>query len=270
MSRLDAALAGLGSLDELAARDTAAARIDARAKLLVTLAFVGVVASFGRGELARLAPLALFPALMLALGDVPLRPVLARLALAAPFALGVALLEPVLDRETAAVVLGVPVSGGWLSFTSILARFALSVGAALLLVATTGFDDVVSALRRLGAPRALVAQLLFTWRYLFVLGDEAARMVRARELRAPAGGKLGPALAAQLVGVLLLRALERAGRVHAAMVCRGFSGSLPARRAARFGAADALFTLAWIAFFAGARRYDVASLVGGAIAGALG
>lgn len=267
MSRLEGALAHLGSLDELALRDTAAARLDARAKLLVTLAYVAVVASFGRGELARLAPLALFPAVMLALGDVPLRPILVRLALASPFALGVALFEPVLDRAPAAVVLGVPVSGGWLSFASILARFALSLGAALLLVATTGFDRVAAALRRLGAPRALVVQLLFTWRYLFVLGGEGARMTRARDLRAPER-RMPLALAAQLMGVLLLRALERAQRVHAAMVCRGFDGTFPARRAARFGGPDLAFTLAWLGFLAGVRLYDLPRLLGAALAGA--
>jgi cobalt/nickel transport system permease protein len=268
MSRVEAALARLGSLDELAGRDTPAARVDARAKLVVTIAYVATVASFGRGELARLAPLALFPAVMLALGDVPLRPILVRLALASPFALGVALFEPILDRSAAVVVLGVPVSGGWLSFASILARFALSVGAALLLVATTGFDRVAAALRRLGAPRALVVQLLFTWRYLFVLGGEAARMLRARDLRAPGSRRLPLALGAQLVGVLLLRALERAQRVHAAMICRGFDGTFPPRRVARFGPGDLSFTLGWLVFLAGVRVYDLPRLLGATLAGA--
>ncbi|HUK62998.1 MAG TPA: hypothetical protein VLV15_06690, partial [Dongiaceae bacterium] len=60
-SRIETALGRMGSLEELAARDTPAARLDARAKVAVTVAFVAVVASFGRLELGRLAPLATFP-----------------------------------------------------------------------------------------------------------------------------------------------------------------------------------------------------------------
>jgi cobalt/nickel transport system permease protein len=266
MSAIDAALAHLGSLDELAGRETPMAKIDARAKVVVTVAYVAVVASFGRHEVTRLAPLALFPAAVAALGDVPLRPLLLRLAIASPFALGVAALEPLLDRAPAVEVGGLAVSAGWIAFASILARFALSLGAALLLVATTGFDQVATALRRLGAPRALVVQLLFTWRYLFVLGGEAARMVRARELRAH-GRPLRARGAAQLVGVLLLRAIERAQRVHAAMVCRGFTGTFPPRGPSRLRAVDAAFAAGWLAFFAAARRYDLAAAVGAAVTG---
>jgi cobalt/nickel transport system permease protein len=266
MTRIDVALAHLGSLDELAARETPMARVDARAKVLVTIAYVAVVASFGRHELARLAPLALFPAVVAALGDVPLRPLLLRLLLASPFALGVAALEPLLDRTPVAAPGGIALSAGWLAFLSILARFGLSLGAALLLVATTGFDAVATALRRLGAPRALVVQLLFTWRYLFVLGGEASRLVRARELRAH-GRPLRARGAAQLVSVLLLRALDRAQRVHAAMVCRGFTGTFPPRRASAFAASDAAFVAGWILFFAAARRFDLAALLGAAVTG---
>ena len=266
MNALDAALAHLGSLDELAARGTPMARIDARTKVVVTVAYVAVVASFGRHELTRLAPLALFPAAVAALGDVPLRPLLLRLAIASPFALGVAALEPLLDRAPAALVGGVAIPAGWIAFASILARYALSLGAALLLVATTGFDQVATALRRLGAPRALVVQLLFTWRYLFVLVGEAARMVRARELRAH-GRPLRVGVAAQLVGVLLIRAMERAQRVHAAMVCRGFTGTFPPRGRTRLAAPDAAFAAGWLAFFAAARALDLPALLGAALFG---
>lgn len=266
MSRIEAALAQLGSLDELAARETALQRVDPRARVLVTVVFVAVVASFGRGELARLAPLALYPAALVALGDVPLRALLWRLALASPFALGVALFEPLLDRAPAATLGPVTVSAGWLSFGSILTRFALSLGAALLLVATTGFDAVCVALRRMGAPRPLVSQLLFTYRYLFVLGGEAGRMVRAHELRAPEA-RLRLRAAGSLVGILLLRALDRAQRVHAAMLARGYGGTLPLRRTWRFGAGDALFVVGWCAFFAAARRFDLPAILGAAATG---
>jgi cobalt/nickel transport system permease protein len=257
---LEAALASLGSLDALARRDTPMARLDARAKVIATAAYVAVVASLGPRDLGRLAPLALFPAAVAALGDVPLGPLAVRLALASPFALAVAGAEPLLARGAGEAPLG------WIAFASVLARFVLAVGAGLLLVATTGFDAVVTALRRLGAPRVLAVQLLLTWRYAFVLADEAARMARGRALRAH-GQPVGPRAAAQLLGALLARALDRAQRIHAAMVCRGFSGSFPARAGDRFGAADAAFVVGSLLWFAAVRRWDLAALAGRAVSG---
>lgn len=258
MNPLENAIAHVGSLDALAARDTAAARLDPRAKLAVTLLYVVAVASFGRTELARLAPLALYPAALAALGEVPLRPLALRLLLAAPFAAGVALFEPVLDRRA-----------GWLAFATILAKFALSLSAALLLVATTGFDAVCAALGRLGAPRALVAQLLFTYRYLFVLGEQGGRLLRAHALR---GGGVRPRLrtAGPLLGQLLLRTLDRAQRVHVAMRCRGFAGTLPLRRAGGLGRADVGFVAAAVAFLILARAVDLPGQLGAALAGVAG
>jgi cobalt/nickel transport system permease protein len=73
------------------------------------------------------------------------------------------------DTRTAAVIFGISLSAGWISFLSILLKFALTVSAALLLIATTSFPGVCHALRRLGFPALFVSQLLFLYRYVFVL-----------------------------------------------------------------------------------------------------
>jgi len=268
-SRIETALGRMGSLEELAARDTPAARLDARAKVAVTVAFVAVVASFGRLELGRLAPLATFPLALAALGDVPWRPVLIRLALASPLALGVAAFEPFLDRAPAFVVIGVALSRGDVAFLVILGKFTLSLGAALLLVATTRFDDVCQAAGSLGAPRILVAQKSLTYRYLFVLGDEAARMLRAHALRSPGAPRPRLRTAGTLLGQLLVRATARAERVHVAMRCRGFDGRLPVRGVWRLRRADAVFLGAAAILLVAARALDVPGLVGANLSGVL-
>jgi cobalt/nickel transport system permease protein len=269
MGHIEKSLARLGSLDEMAARDTPAARLDPRAKVAATLAFVAVVASFGRLDLGRLAPLAAFPLVVAALGDVSWRPVLLRLALASPFALGIAAFEPFLDRAPAAALGAVTLSRGELAALVIMAKFALSLCAALLLVATTGFDAVCLALARLGVPRVIVAQLSLTYRYLFVLAEEAGRMVRAHGLRAPDRKRPTARMAGSLLGHLLLRATARAERIHAAMRARGFDGRLPMRRRWRFGRRDALFAVAVLLLLVTARVLDLSALAGAALSGAL-
>ncbi|NTV76320.1 MAG: hypothetical protein HGA66_19220, partial [Holophaga sp.] len=71
----------------------------------------------------------------------------------------------------------------WISFLSILLRFALTTMAALVLIATTSFTGICAALERLGMPDVLATQLLLLYRYLLVLGEETMRMARARALR---------------------------------------------------------------------------------------
>jgi len=269
MGHIESSLARLGRLDEMAARDTPASRLDPRAKVAATLAFVVVVASFGRLDLGRLAPLAVFPLVLAPLGDVPWRPVLARLALASPFALGIAAFEPFLDRAPVATLGAVTLSRGELAAMVILAKFALSLCAALLLVATTGFDAVCLALAKLGAPRVVVAQLSLTYRYLFVLGEEAGRMVRAHGLRAPDAPRPTLRRAGSLLGHLLLRATTRAERIHTAMRARGFDGRLPMRRRWSFGRLDALFVGAVLLLLFAARAFDLPGLVDAALSGAL-
>ncbi len=95
-------------------------------------------------------------------------------------------------------------------------RSWLSVQMAILLTATTAFPDLMHALRHLRVPRLLVAIVSLMYRYLFVLTDETARLLRAREARSArvAGRRGGGTLAwrarvaGNMAGQLFLRSYE--------------------------------------------------------------
>jgi cobalt/nickel transport system permease protein len=161
------------------------------------------------------------------------------------------------------------VTGGWLSFASIIVRALLTAAAALVLVAVTGFPAICMALERLGMPQPFAVQLLFLHRYLFVLTEEGARAARARELRAFGGKGRGLASYASLLGHLLLRTWLRAERIHMAMLSRGFNGAFPARQNDRFGAREAGFLLGWSALFLLLRLENLPRLLGTAVLGVL-
>lgn len=262
MSRLDDALRDLHSLDVLAVRPTWLSRFDPRAKIVVTAAFIIAVVSFDRYSLAALLPFALFPIVFAALGEVPPALILRKLLIASPFALMIGIFNPLLDRTPLLAIFQIEISGGWLSFCSLLLRFSLTVSMALILVAGTGFHNVCVGLARLGLPKVFTTQLLFLYRYAYVLAGEAARMNAARELRAGGVRRLSLAVYGSLLGHLLLRALERAQRIHLAMVSRGFDGELRSRQVLRWRIADSLLLVACLACFALARRFDLAQLLG--------
>jgi cobalt/nickel transport system permease protein len=149
-------------------------------------------------------------------------------------------------------------------------RCVLTVSAALILIASTGLNAVCLALDKLGAPRSFVMQLLFLYRYIFVLTDEALRLVRARSLRSFQGRGLGLKVFGNLIGQLLLRTLARARRIHLAMLSRGFEGTMHLLRPLRLRFQDAAFLLGWSALFVLMRWYNIPHLLGGLMAGAKG
>ena len=91
----------------------------------------------------------------------------------------------------------------------------------------TPFRTLLVAIRRLGVPGTLVATLQFMYRYLFVLTEELDRMVQARRARTfRRTGRLDWGLLTGLIGILFLRSYERGERVHAAMLARGWDGTV--------------------------------------------
>lgn len=228
-------------MDSLSYGDSAIHRLDPRAKLLVTLVFIAAVVSVPKYALARLMPFFLFPVVMASLANLPVGFLLGRLAIVSPFALLIGIFNPLLDREVLLQLGPLAVTGGWISFASVMVRFVLTIGAALILIATTSFPGICHALERLRVPKAFVVQLMFLYRFVFVLTEEALRIIRARRLRS--FGTRSPELKqfVQIVGVLFLRAVDRAERVYWAMGNRGFDGKIRTLRRLRFRARDGIF-----------------------------
>ncbi|MFA6284275.1 MAG: cobalt ECF transporter T component CbiQ [Desulfurivibrionaceae bacterium] len=257
-------------LDLLATGETGVHRLDARAKVLVTLVFILAVVSLGKYELAALFPFFLYPAVIMALGNLPVRYLVKKVAVILPFALMVGMFNPFFD-QTVLVRLGpLGISGGWLSFASILVRATLTVGAALILVGITGFPAICQALDQLGMPRIFTVQLLFLYRYLFVLTEEGGRTARARELRAFGNKGLGLRSYGSLISHLLLRTWLRAERIHLAMLARGFTGEFHPRRTTRFAFRDFLFLAGWSGLFLLFRLVNVSQFLGTIVIGVLG
>ena len=252
----------IGLLDRLSYQNTFVHRLDPRVKLIATLLFLFTVISFPKYEVVALFPLFLYPVLLMTLGEIPLLFIVKKVVLVSPFAIFVGIFNPLLDAGQVVLMQGLTISAGWLSFFSIMLKFILTVSTALLLVATTSFPGVCHALRRLGVPSIFVSQLLFLYRYIFVLMEETMRIVRARDMRA--FGRLGTGMRVfvSLVGILFLRTVERAERVYYAMLSRGFQGDMPTIKRFRITTSDLCFASSVIAFLFIFRFYPVSEELG--------
>jgi cobalt/nickel transport system permease protein len=269
MLAIDGSLLDFKRLDLLAMGESTIHRLDPRAKVLTTLVYILCVVSFGRYELAAMLPFLLYPVVLLTLADLPVGYLVRKVLVVIPFAVMVGLFNPLFDRQVVLQFGSLAVSGGWVSCASIVVRALLTAGAAIVLVAVTGFPAICEALERLGMPRVFAVQLLFLHRYIFVLTDEGGRVARARQLRSCGEKGLGLRHVGALVGHLLLRTWERAERIHMAMLARGFTGEVPARRQGRFGGKELLFLLGWSTLFIALRLYNFPHLLGALLTGSL-
>ncbi|MBU1124994.1 MAG: cobalt ECF transporter T component CbiQ [Candidatus Omnitrophica bacterium] len=257
----------IGYLDTLAAGDSSLHHLDPRAKLITTCAFIITVVSFDKYALAVLIPFFIYPVALISIGGLPAEYLLKKAFLVCPFAVLVGIFNPLVDREIIFHIGAIGIPGGWVSFLSILLRFVLTVTAALILVSLTGFNRVCEALLQLGVPKAFVVQLLFFYRYIFVLTDEAERMVRARSLRAFNASAMGLRNFISLAGHLLLRTLDRAERIYRAMCCRGFDGHIRIIRSSKIRCQEVVFASAWLFVFVLLRFFNVSLKIGDVIMG---
>jgi cobalt/nickel transport system permease protein len=234
------------------------------AKLFVTLLFLIGVTSFPSHEVIGLLPFAFYPILVAALADMPAKLILSRLVMAAPIIVGIGALNPLFDRHAISMG-GFEIAGGWLVFASITLKCGLTVASAILFIGTTGMDGIGESMRKLGIPRTIVLQFLLTYRYLSLLMEEVARILRAYELRAPRRNGIGKDARGSLPGGVLVRTYERGMRVYEAMKLRGFDGEYMHYLSKKPRVSDWAFVLGWGLFFGAARCIDVTGALGSII-----
>ena len=226
-------------LDPYRPRPSLIHRMDPRVKFVLTLAFILAVA---------LTPLGAWPVYILLfsialsveiLSELGVGNVLKRSTLALPFAL--AALPVVFTVKGLPLLTLGPLTltqDGLGRFIGIAAKSWISVQMTIVLASSTPFPDLLLAMRAVKIPRLLVAILGLMWRYLFVMADEALRLIRARQARsghpATPGARMGGSIAWRarvtggMAGNLFLRSFERADRIYAAMASRGYDGEVRA------------------------------------------
>ncbi len=193
---------------------------DPRVRIVVTVAFA-LATTLARAEPTALATLATF-ALIAAVAVRPRASWLAsRLAIALAWAAALGASRAFTTHE---------------GFTSgpiaMMVRIAISLVAVLPLVATTSLTRFADALASLPLPSLFIDTTVSTARGVAILRDEAARIARARMLRAPrAGFATRVALFGSYASAVVTRGLDRAARTHLAFVLRGGTARVAAARA---------------------------------------
>ena len=216
-------------------------QLDARVKFVLAIAFILTTAIVPPGAWpVYILLLAVILAVDI-LSELGMGYILRRSALALPFVLAAI---PVIFTISGPALFSLEIGPWTLTATqagverliSIGLKSWISVQAAIVLAASTPFPDLMAAMRAVKVPRLLVAVFGLMWRYLFVMADEALRLIRARASRSghsdnpgmKPGGSLAwrGRVAGGMAGSLFLRAIERSDRIYIAMVARGYNGEV--------------------------------------------
>ncbi|MEO5335919.1 MAG: cobalt ECF transporter T component CbiQ [Magnetospirillum sp. WYHS-4] len=228
-------------------------RLDPRLRLLAALAF-GVV-TISLRETAALAAALGLAVLLAAVAGLPWRPTLRKLAAMDAFVvMALALLPFTVPGEELFRLGPWPASReGLLQALAVAFKANAALLALLALAGTMEVSALGHALKHLKVPDALIHLLLLMVRYVDVLQREYGRLrlaMRARAFRPRSDRHTWRSLG-YLVGMLLVRSVERSERVLAAMKCRGFDGHLHLVDEMAFGPPDAAFVVLFLAGLAG-------------------
>ncbi len=230
---------------KLAGGDSFLHRLDARAKVLVFLAFAWPIALAGSYlELAFfLTPLLVFA---LALKR-QLREIIKPLLLANSFLLFLVLTMLLTYQHGRYVQL-------WLVKLSIdglkygLFLFFKSNEILLFmffLLSTSPIFDVLYAVESLGTPKKLSQLLFFSFRYVHEVQEDYKRMMKAAKCRGfkPKTNLMTYKTYANIFANLLIKSYRKSERIYKAMLCRGFKGSFPRVSKSGLKLSDAVFVI---------------------------
>lgn len=246
--------------EELSSRAGLFQSIDPRVKVLGILALlIAVSSSRSLVIIAAIYLLTLGAALSSA---IPADFFIKRVWLALPFFTGMIIL-PALFITPGPTLVQLPwglaiTSTGATSSLFLLMRVSTSVSLTLLLILTTPWNTVLSALTVLRIPDVFILILGMTYRYIYLLLHTANDMFLSRKSRVV--GKLDTAedrrMLAAISGTLLNKSLNMSSEVYLAMQSRGYRGSIVTLKPFKMQYRDwlwlaGLLTLAITAIFLG-------------------
>lgn len=223
-------------IDEYSSVNSLITRLDPRIKICTFFAFILFIILTpleSSHNLHTFGLYAIFIIILVLLSKIPIGFVLKRSLVVIPFAFMIAIFIPFFEKghiikEFSLGTLKIALTyEGLIIFLNCFIKSYLSILCIILLVGTTKFSNLLKAFEKLGGHKLIIMVIAFMYRYIFVVQDELMKMKQAREIRSL--NKLRwfyTKVSANIVGVLFIRAYERAESVYLAMCSRGFDGKI--------------------------------------------
>lgn len=262
MSDIKKSMFQISRLEDLSNKNTVIHRIQPSVKFILTVVYLVVIISFSPKQLSGLIPFIFFPIVIMVLGDIPYQLLFHRILIVLPFVLFAGISNLILDKVIVFYLWNMEITGGMVSFCTILLKTVLTVLAVFLLIATTSMNDLVYVMIRFKIPAIIVFQIMMTYRYLNILLLEASIMYHAYILRAPKEKGIRLKDMGTFLGQLIIRSFDRGERIYNAMKCRGFQGELKFSKRDKFTKQEWIYVIIVSGLFLFLRFVNISKLIG--------
>ncbi|MCR4779052.1 MAG: energy-coupling factor transporter transmembrane protein EcfT [Lachnospiraceae bacterium] len=250
-------------MDDLAMQESPIHAFSPTAKLLITIAYIFIVASFNKYSLSGLMIMALYPAIMFSLSGISVIKCFYKLRFILPIVMAVGIFNPFYDRVPVFTVFGLTINAGFISMLTLMLKGILCLMASFILASTTSIDKICIALRKIHMPKMMVTLILLMFRYISVMIDEVSVMYMAYSLRAPLQKGVQFSAWGSFLGQLLLRSSDKAQELYLSMQLRGFDGEFEYAGKERISGKDILITVFAIGVFILFRVFNISQILGG-------
>jgi len=232
-------------------KDHLLSRVDARVKLGVSLLVLAMVLSY-KGIAFPLLILCVSLAVCIRI-KIPLRVFLLRFSEPVFIASVVILLKFLFSGQEdifSIKIFGIIITGhkdGLIDGLQIAGRILGAVSVVAVLGFSTPFTEIMAALSWLKVPKGFIEILMFAYRYIFVLLEDATVIYNAQKNRLGYSGiRRGLVSFGTLTGSLVLKAFESSRNITTAMIQRGYDGNMPMMRHKPFRVSEIIASAAII------------------------
>lgn len=212
-------------IEDEAQKDNFINRLHPLIKLILTILFIIATVAVNKYDLSVLLYLVIYPIILIMLSDVALKPIFKLILWLSPFMIFSGLANILFDNTTAFYIGAFRITGGILSFTTLIIKNIYTILASYILIATTGIYNLCYAFKLIHIPNVIINQILLTYRYIFVLMNEADEMYQSYSLRAPKQRGLNYKVWGTFIGSLFIRSSVRANELWDSMQLRGYDGN---------------------------------------------
>lgn len=212
-------------------KDHILSKIDARIKLVVSLILLLMVLSY-KGFTFPLFVLCISVILCIEM-KIPIKVLLLRFS------------EPILIAFV--IVLLKFLSDGLRDGLMIASRILGAVSVIIMLGFSTSFNEIVTGLSWFKIPKDFIEILMFAYRYVFVLFEDAMVIYNAQKNRLGYSNiRRGLGSFGALAGSLIIKAFEHSQNITTAMIQRGYDGNMPMLKQKPFKFSEILISFLFI------------------------
>lgn len=213
-------------------------------KFIFIIIFILIILLIKREDLDKIFVYFLLVVLILYINRIKFNKIFKKILSIIPFALVFSLSLLLIGRNSILSInffnlLEISMNYNLVNFISILLKSIISILLLVFLIETSDIASLIINFKFLKFPKVLLSTTLLIYRYFYTLIDEIKRMEIARDLRYFGGYLLRQIkVFSNIIGVLLIRSIERSERVYYAMKLRGYDGDLKIIQAENFELKD--------------------------------